>query len=71
VPATVSIARSLFANIDFVRMFEAGMDRPPGPCTYCHRCVFSVPRIVGLLGRVRFDSRYQTVREILSVFEPA
>jgi 2,4-dienoyl-CoA reductase (NADPH2) len=68
----VSIARSLVANNDLVRIFESGLDSPPKPCTYCNKCLVNVlENPLGCYDETRYESRDAMVREILSVFEPA
>lgn len=68
----VSIARPLIANNDLVRMFAAGSDRAPKPCTYCNKCLVNVlENPLGCYEEARFDSREDMIRQIMSVFEPA
>jgi 2,4-dienoyl-CoA reductase (NADPH2) len=68
----VSIARPLVANNDLVKMFAAGLDRAPKPCTYCNKCLVNVlENPLGCYEESRFDSREQMIREIMTVFEPA
>ena len=67
----VSIARSLVANNDLVKLFSAGHDRPPRPCTYCNKCLLNtVNNPLGCYEETRFDSREEMIGEIMSVFEP-
>jgi 2,4-dienoyl-CoA reductase (NADPH2) len=66
----VTIARPLVANPDLVRFFEQGLDRAPRPCTYCNKCLFRfVEDPLGCYEELRYESREEMVREILSVFE--
>jgi len=68
----VSIARSLVANNDLVRIFAAGQDRPAKPCTYCNKCLVNVAENpVGCYEESRFQSREDMVRQILSVYQDA
>ena len=68
----VSIARPLIANNDLVKMFAAGADRAPKPCTYCNKClVNAVENPLGCYDETRFDSREAMINEIMSVFAPA
>jgi 2,4-dienoyl-CoA reductase-like NADH-dependent reductase (Old Yellow Enzyme family) len=68
----VSIARSLIANNDLVRLWEQGHERPPRPCTYCNKCLVNgTENPMGCYEESRFDSRDEMVRQIMSVFEPA
>jgi 2,4-dienoyl-CoA reductase-like NADH-dependent reductase (Old Yellow Enzyme family) len=68
----VTIARPLVANNDLVRLFERGLDRPPRPCTYSNKCLFSVlEHPIGCYDESRYDSREQMAAEIMSVFEPS
>jgi 2,4-dienoyl-CoA reductase-like NADH-dependent reductase (Old Yellow Enzyme family) len=68
----VTLARTLVANPDLVRLFEQGHDAAPRPCTYCNKCLFNfVENPLGCYEESRFDSRDEMVRQILSVYEPA
>jgi len=65
----VSIARSLVANKDLVKLFAAGQDRPAKPCTYCNKCLVNVAENpIGCYEESRFESREEMVRQILSVY---
>lgn len=67
----VSIARPLIANNDLVRLFAAGHDAPPKPCTYCNKCLVNViENPLGCYDESRFASREAMIREIMSVFTP-
>ena len=67
----VSAARPLVANPDLVQMFQAGLDRPPKPCTYCNKCLVNVvENPLGCYDATRFESRDEMVRQIMSVFDP-
>jgi 2,4-dienoyl-CoA reductase (NADPH2) len=67
----VSIARSLVANNDLVKMFAQGMDRPPKPCTYCNKCaVNTLQNPLGCYELSRFGSHEEMVQQIMSVFDP-
>jgi 2,4-dienoyl-CoA reductase (NADPH2) len=67
----VSIARSLVANNDLVKMFERGLDRPPQPCTYCNKCaVNTLQNPLGCYEESRFASREDMIRQVMSVFDP-
>jgi len=68
----VSMARPLIANNDLPKLFAAGADRAPKPCTYCNKCLVNVlQNPLGCYDESRFTSRDEMVREILSVFSPA
>jgi 2,4-dienoyl-CoA reductase (NADPH2) len=68
----VSIARPLIANNDLVKMFAAGADRAPKPCTYCNKCLVNVlQNPLGCYEESRFGSREEMVREIMTVYRPA
>jgi 2,4-dienoyl-CoA reductase (NADPH2) len=68
----VSIARPLIANNDLVKMFAAGADRAPKPCTYCNKCLVNVlQNPLGCYDETRFASREEMLRDILSVYTPA
>ena len=67
----VSIARSLVANNDLVKIFERGLDRPEKPCTYCNKCLVNVlQNPLGCYEESRFESRQQMIDQIMSVFDP-
>jgi 2,4-dienoyl-CoA reductase (NADPH2) len=67
----VSIARPLIANNDLVKIFAAGVGRPPRPCTYCNKClVNAVENPLGCYDERRFASYDDMVREIMTVFDP-
>ena len=67
----VSIARSLVANNDLVRLFADGHDRPPRPCTYCNKCLVNAANNpLGCYEESRFDSREEMIEQVMSVFEP-
>jgi len=66
----VTIARGLVANNDLVRLFEAGHDEPPNPCTYCNKCLYNVlEHPLGCYDERRFASRKEMIREIMTVFD--
>src|SRR4051794_8538794 len=67
----VSIARPLIANNDLVKMFAAGADRAPLPCTYCNKCLVNVlMNPLGCYEESRFASRDEMLKHIFSVFAP-
>jgi 2,4-dienoyl-CoA reductase-like NADH-dependent reductase (Old Yellow Enzyme family) len=67
----VTIARPLVANPDLVRLFAAGHDRAPRPCSYCNKCLFNVlEHPIGCYDERRFASRDEMIRELYTVFEP-
>lgn len=69
----VSIARPLIANNDLVKIFEAGIDHPLKPCTYCNKCLINaLENPLGCYELARYDGDYdKMVKEIMSVFEPS
>jgi 2,4-dienoyl-CoA reductase-like NADH-dependent reductase (Old Yellow Enzyme family) len=68
----VTIARSLIANNDLVRMFAQGMDEAPKPCTYCNKCLLNdLENPLGCYELCRYDGDYvRMLQEIMSVFYP-
>jgi 2,4-dienoyl-CoA reductase-like NADH-dependent reductase (Old Yellow Enzyme family) len=67
----VALARPLIANPDLPKMFAAGLDRPPKPCTYANKCLINLAmHPVGCYDESRFDSREEMMREALAIFEP-
>jgi 2,4-dienoyl-CoA reductase (NADPH2) len=69
----VSIARPLLANPDLPRMFAAGHDEPPRPCTFCNKCLLHVIEDpLGCYEEARFDGdRERMMRELLAFFGEA
>ena len=67
----VTIGRPLIANPDLVRLWEAGHDAPPRPCSYSNQCLINaVENPLGCYDLSRFASRDEMVREILTVYDP-
>jgi 2,4-dienoyl-CoA reductase-like NADH-dependent reductase (Old Yellow Enzyme family) len=67
----VTIGRPFIANHDLVRLWEAGHDRPPNPCTYSNQCLINgLENPLGCYDLSRFSSRDEMVREILTVYDP-
>lgn len=67
----VSIARSLVANNDLVKLFAQGHDCAPRPCTYCNKCMLhTLKNPLGCYEESRFESREAMLKQIMSVFEP-
>jgi 2,4-dienoyl-CoA reductase-like NADH-dependent reductase (Old Yellow Enzyme family) len=67
----VTIARPLVANNDLPKLFAAGHDRAPRPCTFCNLCLYNVvENPLGCYDERRFDSREEMIAEILSVYDP-
>jgi 2,4-dienoyl-CoA reductase (NADPH2) len=67
----VTIARPLVANNDLPKLFAAGHDRAPRPCTFCNKCLFNVvENPLGCYDERRFDSREQMIEQIMSVYDP-
>jgi 2,4-dienoyl-CoA reductase-like NADH-dependent reductase (Old Yellow Enzyme family) len=67
----VTIGRPLIANNDLLKLWQAGHDRPPRPCTYSNKCLINqLENPLGCYEESRFDSHEQMVEQILSVFEP-
>lgn len=67
----VALARPLIANPDLPKMFAAGLDRPPKPCTYVNKCLVNLAvHPVGCYDESRFESREEMIREAMAVYEP-
>lgn len=65
----VAIARSLIANNDLVKQWEAGADLPERPCTYCNKCLVSAPKNpLGCYEQARFPSREAMIDEVMSIY---
>lgn len=69
----VTIARSLVANNELVKIFAQGQDRPDKPCTYCNKCLVNVlENPIGCYELSRYDGDHEKMmKEIMSVFEPS
>jgi 2,4-dienoyl-CoA reductase (NADPH2) len=67
----VAIGRPLIANNDLVKLWQAGHDAPPRPCTYSNKCLINqLENPLGCYEASRFDSHEEMIAEILSVFDP-
>jgi 2,4-dienoyl-CoA reductase-like NADH-dependent reductase (Old Yellow Enzyme family) len=67
----VTIGRPLIANNDLVKLWQAGHDRPPRPCTYSNKCLINqIENPLGCYEESRFESHEEMVAQILSVFDP-
>lgn len=66
----VAIARSLIANPDLVRHWEAGLDVPPKPCTLCNKCLLNAPKNpLGCYEPRRFDGNPERmIEQILRIY---
>jgi 2,4-dienoyl-CoA reductase-like NADH-dependent reductase (Old Yellow Enzyme family) len=66
----ISIARSLIANPDLPKQWQAGRDLPLIPCTYCNKCLLNAPKNpLGCYELSRFGGDYEKMLEqILSVY---
>ncbi|BCG73321.1 NADH:flavin oxidoreductase [Mesorhizobium sp. 113-1-2] len=66
----VTIARSLIANNDLVKIWESGKDRPDRPCTYCNKCLVNAPKNpLGCYEISRYDNDYdRMVETIMSIY---
>jgi len=69
----VSIARSLIANPDLVKIWESGQDLPDRPCTYCNKClVNALENPLGCYDVSRYDGDYdRMMQDVMSVFHPS
>ena len=66
----VTIARSLIANNDLVKIWESGKDKPDRPCTYCNKCLVNAPKNpLGCYEVARYDNDYdRMVETIMSIY---
>jgi len=65
----ITIARSLIANPDLPRFWEAGHDLPPSPCTYCNRCLLNAPKNpMGCYEPLRFASHEAMVAQLMTIY---
>lgn len=65
----VAIARSLMANNDLVKLWAAGHDSPPNPCTYCNRCLVNAPKNpIGCHDPTRYASHDELVHNLMSIY---
>jgi 2,4-dienoyl-CoA reductase-like NADH-dependent reductase (Old Yellow Enzyme family) len=65
----VTIARSLIANNDLVKIWESGRDLPERPCTYCNRCLVNAPKNpLGCYEQIRYPDYETMVETIMSIY---
>jgi 2,4-dienoyl-CoA reductase (NADPH2) len=66
----VSMARTLMANPDLPKIFAAGKDRAPKPCSYCNKCLMNVvENPLGCYDESRFDGdRAAMMKELMSFY---
>jgi 2,4-dienoyl-CoA reductase (NADPH2) len=65
----VSIARSLIANNDLVKIWQSGRNLPERPCTYCNRCLVNAPKNpLGCYEPLRYTSHDAMVDTIMSIY---
>src|SRR5262249_3267209 len=69
----VSMARPLIANNNLPRLFAAGLDEAPKPCTYCNKCLLNdLANPLGCYELCRYDGNFiKMMQEIMSVFYPS
>lgn len=65
----VAIARSLIANNDLPRQWQAGHDRPANPCTYCNKCLVNAAKNpLGCYEEQRFPDRDAMLAALYSIY---
>lgn len=65
----VAIARPLLANPDLPRMFAAGLDEAPRPCSYCNKCLMNVvENPLGCYDEDRFESHEAMIEELMRFY---
>ncbi|MHC5759060.1 NADH:flavin oxidoreductase [Nostoc sp.] len=65
----VTMARTLIANNDLAKSFQAGKDLADNPCTYCNKCLLNViENPLGCYEQDRFNSYEEMMAEVMSVF---
>ncbi|WP_337174228.1 NADH:flavin oxidoreductase [Paludisphaera sp.] len=69
----VTIARPLIANNDLPKHWEAGLDQPPRPCTFCNKCLLNaLANPLGCYELSRYAHDYDAMMdEVMSVFHPS
>jgi len=69
----VSIARSLIANNDLVKIWASGKDFPDKPCTYCNKCLLNfLENPLGCYEVSRFGGDYdKMIEQVMSVYHPS
>jgi 2,4-dienoyl-CoA reductase-like NADH-dependent reductase (Old Yellow Enzyme family) len=67
----VSIARSLIANNDLVKQWQAGHDLPEKPCTHCNKCLLNdIKNPLGCYELDRFGGDYDKMIEtVYSIYQ--
>ena len=65
----VSIARSLIANPNLPKIWAAGDDLPPSPCTYCNRCLLNAPKNpMGCYEPLRFANHEAMLNQLMTIY---
>lgn len=63
----VSMARPLVANPDLMKHWEAGLDEPPRPCTFCNKCLLNAPKSpMGCYELSRFGNNHDRMIEAVN-----
>jgi 2,4-dienoyl-CoA reductase (NADPH2) len=68
----VAIARPLLANVDLVKTWAKGEDKPERPCTYCNKCLVRVLEDpLGCYDLQRYDGDHdRMIREVMAFYAP-
>lgn len=62
----IAMARPLLANVNLVKLFKQGINRPEKPCTHCNRCPVRTANFpLGCYDPSRFASRDEMEAQIL------
>ncbi|MBK7336871.1 MAG: hypothetical protein IPJ00_12180 [Saprospirales bacterium] len=60
------MARPLLANVNLVKLFKQGINRPDNPCTHCNRCpVRTATSPLGCYDISRFASQEEMEAQIM------
>jgi 2,4-dienoyl-CoA reductase (NADPH2) len=63
----VAMARPLLANVNLVKLFRQGINKPENPCTYCNRCPVRTANFpLGCYDPSRFSSQDEMEEQIMS-----
>ena len=68
----VAIARPLLANVDLVKTWTKGEDKPERPCTYCNKCLVRVLEDpLGCYDLQRYDGDHdRMMKEVMAFYAP-
>lgn len=62
----VAMARPLLANVNLVKLFKRGINKPDNPCSHCNRCAVRTANFpLGCYDLSRFKSQDEMEEQIM------